>query len=42
MGVEGESSVAVGCHCADSKDPFPPVKWFSNAWHCEFDLECGK
>ena len=38
--AEGMSSVAIGCHCDDSKDPFPLYWLYYNAWRCEFDFEC--
>ena len=36
--AEGKSSVAIGCHCDDSKDPFPRSWHCNNTWHCEFVL----
>ena len=41
--AEGMSSVAIGCHCDDSEDPFlhnNPHWWYSNAWRCEFEVDC--
>ena len=38
--AEGMSSVAIGCHCDDSEDPFPPHGWYSNTWRCEFEADC--
>ena len=38
--AEGMSSVAIGCHCDDSEDPFPPHGWYSNTWRCEFEVDC--
>ena len=36
--AEGMSSVAIGCHCDDDKDPFPRSWRYSNTWHCKFVL----
>ena len=33
--AEEKSSVAVGCHCADSEDPF---RQDSSTWRCEFAI----
>ena len=38
--AEGMSSVAIGCHCDDSEDPFLYTLWYSNTWRCEFDVDC--
>ena len=33
--AEEKSSVAVGCHCADRKAPFP---YRPSIWRCEFAI----
>ena len=38
--AEGMSSVAIGCHCDDSEDPFLHNRWYSNTRRCEFEADC--
>ena len=38
--AEGMSSVAIGCHCDDSEDPFLHNRWYSNTRRCEFEVDC--